>query len=144
MTAVTHKLETTAEERERWLLGCSEKIWLAPADLYRLLLDVRRLEAALASAVAGERKAEPDWCYRVDDWEATFEWSDRNDLADDLMLGEVLRVGVLHKAPDRFVAVVPVTFDEDGCPDERAIRWFRSEEEANAAANARATPTGGG
>lgn len=79
--------------------------------------------------------AGPTHCFNADDWEVTYEWSDRADLYDGMFCGDVLRVGRLTRLADQWVACVPVTFDENGAPDETEMRWFNSFEEANAAAN---------
>lgn len=80
--------------------------------------------------------AEPDYIYDPDDWEATFQWSDRQFLTEDIRLypGDLKRFETLLKGPDKWAACVVVTVDEDGCPDETEIRWFDSEEDAKAAA----------
>jgi hypothetical protein len=110
-------------------------------ELYRDMLamptdaeaDIAQVVAILARHLAPP--AGPTHCFNADDWDVTYEWSDRADLHDGMFCGDVLRVGRLTRLADQWVACVPVTFDENGAPDETEMRWFNSFEEANAAAN---------
>jgi len=79
--------------------------------------------------------AAPDYIYDPADWEWTIEWSSRGDLVDDMQLDvrDVKRFSTLNKGPDKWAAHVVKTVDDAGDPDETAIEWFDSEEEARAA-----------
>lgn len=78
---------------------------------------------------------EPDRVYDPDDADNTYDWADRDGAADDadMDVGEVKRFATLIKGPDWFAAIVPLSFDEDGEPDETETQWFESEEAAKAA-----------
>lgn len=80
--------------------------------------------------------AEPDYVYDPEDWEATYDWRDRSLLADNLEVshrrGQVQRLATLIKGPDKFVAEIVLTRDEEGDPDQTEIRWFDSEERCSA------------
>lgn len=110
-------------------------------ELYRDMLAMPTdAEADIAQVVAILARhlpppAGPTHCFNADDWDVTYEWSDRAELLDGMFCGDVLRVGRLTRLTDQWVACVPVTFDENGAPDETEMRWFNSFEEANAAAN---------
>lgn len=75
-------------------------------------------------------------CYDPEDWEYTFAWEDRDEVhghGENLTRGKPMLVFTLLRGPRKWVAEVPVTFDEDGDWDETEFRWFDSEEEARAA-----------
>lgn len=77
-----------------------------------------------------------DYCFDPEDWEFTCSWSERDQVhgyGENLMPGHPMRVCTLLKGPDKWVADVPITWDEDGEPDETEIKWFDSEGEARAA-----------
>ena len=127
------------------LRECAEEIALDIASTFGVVVPAQFvgsmtaiLRRHLARPPGGADAPEPTHCFNADDWEVTYEWSDRADLHDDMYCGDVLRVGVLTRLPDRWVACVPVTFDEAGAPDETEMRWFDSFDEANAAANRQA------
>lgn len=87
-------------------------------------------------AAATLAPAQPDYCFDPAEWEFTCDWSDRDQVhghGEGLNHGEPMRVCTLMKGPDKWVADVPVTWDEHGDPDETEIKWFDSEEEARAA-----------
>lgn len=87
-------------------------------------------------APQAEEAAKPDYCFDPEDWEFTCHWSDRDEVhgfGDGLKRDEPMRVCTLLKGPDKWVADIPVTWGEDGAPDETEIRWFDTEEEARAA-----------
>ncbi len=79
---------------------------------------------------------QPDYFYELDEWESTYEWSER-ELFESELLGDsgkdLVRIGTLIRGPDRFLANVPVSFDDDGCPDDWEPRWFDTEAAALAA-----------
>ncbi len=79
----------------------------------------------------------PAYVYDPDDWEATYHWGDRDDLAEhfEMETGGVRKVATLIQGPDRFVARIALSRDENGDPDETEIQWFETEAEAKAAAN---------
>lgn len=83
-----------------------------------------------------KRTGEPDYCFDPDNWEFTCHWSNRDEVhgyGDALSRGEPMRVATLIKGPDKWVADVPVTWDEHSDPDETEFKWFDSKEEASAA-----------
>lgn len=84
--------------------------------------------------------AEPDYCYDPDDWEATFEWSERDVVGDEFknVMGSPgpFEVACLKKLPSRYVAEVPTELDEDGDVLDSEWRWFDTREEADAALSA--------
>lgn len=80
---------------------------------------------------------EPAFVYDPDNWEATYDWRDRGQLAEDLDIAfeweKPKRVCTLLQGPDKWIANVTLTRDDDGDPDETEIQWFDTEEEAVAA-----------
>ena len=79
---------------------------------------------------------DPAYIYDPEEWDATFDYGDRDYLAEeslDALLPGVKRFKTLVHGPDKFAAMVAVTFDEDGNPDELELQWFDSEQEAQAA-----------
>jgi hypothetical protein len=77
-----------------------------------------------------------DYCFDPENWEFTCSWPERDQVhgyGESLKPGQPMRVCTLLKGPDKWVADVPITWDEEGEPDETEIRWFDSEEEARAA-----------
>jgi hypothetical protein len=81
-------------------------------------------------------EAEPDYCFDPEEWEFTCHWSDRDEVhghGESLNRRDPMRVCTLMKGPDKWVADVPITWDENGDPDDTEIKWFDSEEEARAA-----------
>lgn len=113
------------EDRKAIIDGCHE-----------LMLAARQ---APADHVVG---VEPDFCYDPNEWEFTCNWDERDQVhgyGEGLTRGEPMEVATLIRGPRKWVADVPVTWDEHGDPDETDIRWFDSEEEALAALAATAT-----
>lgn len=74
--------------------------------------------------------------------ECTYHADDLFALADELELspGECRRVLAFKDLPDRWLACVVVTRDDEGDPDDTELRLFASETEARAAT----APTPGG
>ena len=90
---------------------------------------LKRLDKALEGK-------EPDFCYDPAEWEFTSSWDERNQViadGDALPLGGIMQIATLLRGPRKWVVHVPITWDEDGDPDDTEIRWFDSEEEARAA-----------
>lgn len=77
----------------------------------------------------------PDYVYDPEDWEATYSWDDRDCLTEDISLGagEVKMFRTLIQGPNKYVAEITLTLDDEGCPDETEIRWFDTLEAAQAA-----------
>jgi hypothetical protein len=112
-----------------------------------LTIEITRLRAALAAEEArnealckrmdAERSGDTiAHCYDPEDWEYTYAWEDRDEVhghGENLKTGEAMLVFTLLRGPRKWVAKVPVSRDEDGEPTETEIRWFDSEEEADAA-----------
>lgn len=78
-----------------------------------------------------------DFAYWAEDWEFTAS-ADHLELIDeqaveDAPRGSIAEISTLVKGPTKYAAKVPVTFDEDGDPDEEEIQWFDTREEAEAA-----------
>jgi hypothetical protein len=77
-----------------------------------------------------------DYCFDPENWEFTCSWPERDQVhgyGESFKPGQPMRVCTLLKGPDKWVADVPITWDEEGEPDETEIKWFDSEEEARAA-----------
>jgi hypothetical protein len=84
-------------------------------------------------------RLEPDYCFNPDDWEFTCDWTDRDQVhghGDALNRSDPMRVCTLMKGPDKWVADVPVTWDENGDPEDTEVKWFDSEAEARVALTA--------
>ncbi len=81
--------------------------------------------------------ADPAYIYDPDEWEYTYNWADRGDLAEVCRglrhARDVKRFGTLIKGPPKFAALVPITSDEEGEPNRTELRWFDTEAEARAA-----------
>ena len=91
--------------------------------------------AAKAQSVA-TTPLEPDFCFDPACWEFTCDWSDRDHVhgfGDGLKCGQPMRIGTLIKGPDKWVADVPIAWDENGEVNATAVRWFDGEEDARAA-----------
>jgi hypothetical protein len=87
--------------------------------------------------------SQPDFVFDPDEWEYTCEWGDRSMLTDEIPLGGVMRLSTLIKGPDKFAAHIPVSWDDEGDPDETEVQWFDSEEAARAALSSNDTSKGG-
>lgn len=94
----------------------------------------------LSALFPAPKQDEPDHAYWKDDWEWTAPWGDRYLLAEDIRLDEPVRIGTLFNGPDKWVARVPITWDEDGCPDETEVQWFDTEDSARSALKRPAPP----
>ena len=81
--------------------------------------------------------ADPDYIYDPDDWEWTAAWGDRVTLTEECKglqrPRDVKRFATLIDGPSKFAAIVPLTFTDDGEPDETEVRWFDTEAEARTA-----------
>jgi hypothetical protein len=81
-------------------------------------------------------QAQPDFCYDPNEWEYTCNWDERDQVhgyGEALTRCEPMEVATLIRGPRKWVADVPITWDEHGDPDETEIKWFDSEEDARAA-----------
>lgn len=78
---------------------------------------------------------DPDYVFDHNDWEVTYDWTDRDHLTDEMSPGDLLQFSTLISGPPKWAARVIVTRDEAGDPDETDVRWFDSEAEARAALN---------
>lgn len=77
-----------------------------------------------------------DYIYLDEDWEVTLAWEDKDELADDIDVGEVIGCKTLINGPDKFCARVVLSRDDAGDLDEQGLVWFDDLETAEAAANA--------
>ncbi|WP_283195517.1 hypothetical protein [Rhizobium sp. AN80A] len=92
-------------------------------------------------------RAEPDYCYDPKEWEFTSSWDERDQVhghGDGLTRSEPMEVATLIRGPRKWVADVPVTWDDAGDPDETEIKWFDSEADAIAAIAAKPEAIGDG
>ena len=66
----------------------------------------------------------PDWVYNPDDWECTYSWEDRDDLADheEIEFSGIQRFATLIQGPDKFCAYI-----------NNEYVWFDSRADAEAA-----------
>lgn len=91
--------------------------------------------------------ADPDFVYDPGDWEATYTWSDRAQLLEDIearrrSLNAPIEIATLMRGPSLWVAHIVISRDEVGDPDETELRWFATLDEANAAIAAGAKAEG--
>lgn len=84
----------------------------------------------------GRREMKPDYVYDPDDWECTYEWSDRSEMVEnyDLDHGAVKKFNTLVNGPPKFAVNVILARDEAGDVEDDEIQWFDNEDEAKAAA----------
>lgn len=77
----------------------------------------------------------PDFIYDPDNWEITFPWDDRSDIAQNTELWheDIKRFETLVRGPDKWMANIVLSWDDTGDPDETEIRWFDSEADARQA-----------
>lgn len=79
-------------------------------------------------------RIEPDYIYDPDEWDVTYPYSDRdmfeNEIGEVLSGNEVKKYKTLVEGPDRFLASIVMSYDEDDQPDEIEYKWFDTEEEA--------------
>ena len=82
-----------------------------------------------------------DYAYNPEGWETTYSVADLDALADEFELspGEVRKAETLVKALPIWAAMVVLSRDEFGQPDETDLKWFDTEADAMAAV-AGATP----
>lgn len=118
-----------------------------PAPAENGLVRIAQLEAALAAEETRNEELlkrldkaregkDPDFCYDPDEWEFTSDWEDRDQVhghGEALKPGEPMQVATLIRGPRKWVAEVPVTWTDDGDPDETEVRWFDTEGDALAA-----------
>ncbi len=111
------------------------------AELEQALAAEEARNAELVKRLDKARECkEPDFCYDPDEWEFTCDWDERDQVhgyGEALEGSEPMLVATLIRGPRKWVADVPITWDEHGDPDETEIKWFDSEEEARAALFAR-------
>ncbi len=76
--------------------------------------------------------SDPKYIYDPEDWDYTLPYEDKSVYQDyaDLSPGEHKVFKTLVEGPDRFLACVILTRDDEGDPDETEYRWFDTEEEA--------------
>ncbi len=81
---------------------------------------------------------EPELIYDPENWETTYDYRDRNCLADDLSIppGQFYRFRTLVHSTDKYAACVVLSRDESGGPEDTEIQWFDTEEDALAAVGA--------
>lgn len=81
--------------------------------------------------------SDPDFVYDPDNWECTYDWSDRSLLIEDdprlRRARDIQRFETLVKGPPKYAAQVPTEFGEDGEVYDWEIRWFESEDAARRA-----------
>lgn len=102
----------------------------------RIMSALEDLQVKETAAHSSHEVVDLDYCFSPESWEFTCSWPDRDQVhgyGESLKMGQPMRVCTLLKGPDKWVADVPVTWDQDGEPDETEIKWFDSEEEALAA-----------
>lgn len=77
--------------------------------------------------------ADPDFVFDPEDWECTYAWSDRADLAEarEVEHSDIVRFSTLVRGPDTYCARID---------DE--YRWFSTRAEAEAAWKTSQVPTG--
>ena len=85
------------------------------------------------SPAPAETSRDPHWLYDEDEWECTYSWSDRHQLAEGLSLGEFRKFATLVNGPPTYAALIPVTFDDEGHPNETETQWFHWKHEAQTA-----------
>ncbi|WP_430241998.1 hypothetical protein [Neorhizobium sp. DAR64861/K0K2] len=153
LTVDSEPLRSVLREAEDALSGAARDIGILLAQIDALQdATGEALEAEDAALVSLIRKTwsevpapqdhvrvEPDYCFDPDDWEFTCDWTDRDQVhahGDALTRSDPMRVCTLMKGPDKWVADVPVTWDENGDPEDTEIMWFDSEAEARAALTA--------
>jgi len=78
-----------------------------------------------------------DYVYDTEEWDCTYAWEDRSEAVAPLSVGEVMELGVLVRSGYIYAALVPVTFDADGDPDETEVQYFSTMEAAEKAAQRR-------
>ena len=77
---------------------------------------------------------DPDWIYDPDNWETTYDWGDRDDLAEGLCGDDIMECHTLVQGPSKFCAMIGVgDRDENGDFDDFEVQWFDSKEEAKKA-----------
>lgn len=90
-----------------------------------------------ANAIEAGRRAptptEPDYLYDPNDWEYTCDWTERENMTDDLPVGEIQRFSTLICGSDKWAARVVLERDKAGDPIHSEIRWFNNQAEAEAA-----------
>lgn len=105
---------------------------------------MQKLPDEISSTVQSLRppSLEPDYCFDPADWEFTCDWKDKDQVhgyGEALSGGAPMEVATLIRGPRKWVADVPITWDEDGDPDKTEIQWFDSEEDASAAQKKKGT-----
>lgn len=88
---------------------------------------------AIRRAIEIKLKREPDFVYDADSWEYTLPWNERDLIPDGMDWDAIIPVQTLFKGVRYFTALVPITFDDNGDPDEWEVKWFDTREEAEAA-----------
>lgn len=93
--------------------------------------------------IEGPDMANPDYIYDPVEWEVTYEYGTRDEMAEGDFgpfgthgvgkKSKIKQYKTLIHGPDKFAAEVVISRDEDGDPDETEIRFFDTLEEAEAA-----------
>lgn len=96
-----------------------------------------RGDAASSAREAIDRASlvRPAHCYDPANWDTTHDWVDRVNLAEEIPLGAVMEIATLHQGAPAFAALVVLTRDLVGDPDETELRFYPSRAEAEAAAS---------
>jgi hypothetical protein len=80
---------------------------------------------------------DPEYVYDPDDWEVTMPWEDRNDLLEDMRwtgpYDQPKMLKTLIHGPDRWVANIVLSWDDEGDPNETELRWYETAEAARKA-----------
>jgi hypothetical protein len=105
------------------------------AEIATLAQERDELRAALAEATTPDIYGDSEG--------VTADADDVDVLGDGLRCGDIREVWANRTLGSRWLARLPVTFDDDGDPDEIATRIFDTKDEAVAATRAARTPTGG-
>ena len=76
---------------------------------------------------------DPDYVFDHNDWEATYEWGDRDHLTDELDGGDCKQFSTLISGPPKWAVRVVVSRDDAGEPIDTDVQWFDTEAEARKA-----------
>jgi hypothetical protein len=95
-------------------------------------LRAKKAPQPVAPRAPDENVGDAQWIYDPREWDCTYSWRDRGQLAEaaDLALGEIREFASLIDGPLIHAARIPTAFDEDGLPEETEVQWFRSRSEA--------------
>lgn len=110
-----------------------KQLWQLEGYVLKAIL-AGRVEAApntdLLALVEGRKQGPvlptPDWCYLAENWDATVDWGEREDLMEGVRYLHPVKVGVLTELPPRWLVMVPVVEGVD------EVMEFATLEEAQA------------